>query len=56
VSIRIPDPGPLGETFFEASVLAIVSGLLVKSALGGWVESVFTRATHRLLLLLAMSR
>jgi hypothetical protein len=31
----MPDPGPFGETFFEASVLAIVAALLVKSPGGG---------------------
>ncbi len=33
--MRIPDPGPLGETRFDASVLTIVEALLVKSPLGG---------------------
>jgi hypothetical protein len=47
VSIRIPEPGPLGETFFEASTLAIVGALAVKSPGGGCVESVVTFATHR---------
>ena len=42
----MPELGPFGETFFEASVLAIVAALLVKSPWGGWVESVFTFATH----------
>jgi hypothetical protein len=46
VSIRIPEPGPLGDTFFEASILAIVGALFVNSPDGGWVESVFTLATH----------
>jgi hypothetical protein len=50
VSIRIPESGPLGETFFEASVLAIVGALFVKSPGGGCVESVFTFA-HLLRLL-----
>lgn len=45
----MPEPGPLGETRFEASVRAIVSALLVNSPSGGCVESVFTLATHRLL-------
>jgi hypothetical protein len=35
VSIRIPEPGPFGETFFEASVLAITGALLVNSPGGG---------------------
>jgi hypothetical protein len=42
----MPDPGPLGETLFEAKVLAIVLALLVNSPGGGWVESVVTYATH----------
>jgi hypothetical protein len=46
VSIRMPEPGPLGETLFEAKVLAIVLALLVNNPAGGWVESVFTFATH----------
>ena len=47
VNIRIPEPGPLGETFFEASSRAMVSGDRVKSPFAGWVESVFTFPTHR---------
>jgi hypothetical protein len=46
VSIRIPEEGPLGETLFEARVRAMVSALLVNRPSGGWVESVFTLATH----------
>jgi len=46
VSIRIPDDGPFGETFFEAKLFAITSAFLVKSPSGGCVESVFTVATH----------
>ena len=48
VSIRNPELGPLGETFFKANVRAIVLASFVKSPLGGCVESVFTFATHRL--------
>ena len=48
--MRKPDPGPLGETFFDASTLAMVEALFVKSPLGGCVESVLTPATHRLCL------
>ena len=33
--MRIPDPGPLGEPRFDASVLAILDALLVKNAFGG---------------------
>ena len=46
--MRMPEVGPLGETFFEASDRAIVDASLVKSPFGGWVESVVTFATHRL--------
>jgi hypothetical protein len=42
----MPEPGPLGETLFEARVFAIVLALLVNNPAGGWVESVFTLATH----------
>lgn len=49
-SIRMPEPGPFGETFLEAKVLAIVLALFVNNPGGGWVESVFTFATHRFLL------
>lgn len=48
VSMRMPEPGPLGETFFEASVLAIVAAGFVNNPSGGWVESVCTRAIHLL--------
>ena len=47
VNIRIPDPTPFGETFFEARERAIVLALLVNNFSGGWVESVVTFATHR---------
>jgi hypothetical protein len=47
VSIRMPDPTPLGETLFDASVRAIVGALLVNSPWGGCVDSVVTFATHR---------
>jgi len=46
VSMRIPDPGPFGETFLEARVLAIVAALFVNNPAGGCVESVLTVATH----------
>ena len=49
VSMRIPDGGPLGETFLEASTRAIVGALFVNRPAGGWVESVFTLATQRFL-------
>jgi len=44
--MRMPEAGPLGETFLEARVLAMVAALLVNKPEGGWVESVFTFATH----------
>lgn len=45
----MPEPGPFGETFFEARLRAMVAASLVNNPSGGWVESVVTRATHRLL-------
>jgi hypothetical protein len=45
--MRMPDAGPLGETFFDARLRAISSGVLVKSPSGGWVESVVTFFTQR---------
>jgi hypothetical protein len=48
VSMRSPEAGPLGETFFDARFFAIVVALLVNSPAGGCVESVLTLATHRL--------
>jgi len=33
--MRNPEDGPLGETFFEASALAIVTALFVNNPLGG---------------------
>jgi hypothetical protein len=45
--MRMPEPGPLGETFFEASERAMTGALLVKRSLGGWVESVVTVRTQR---------
>lgn len=44
--MRIPEPGPLGETFFDASVRAIVPGSLLNSPSGGCVESVLTLLDH----------
>lgn len=35
VSIRMPEPGPFGETPFEAKVLAIVLALLANNPGGG---------------------
>ena len=44
--MRIPDPGPLGETRFEARDRAMVAALLVNNPLGGKVDTVLTSATH----------
>jgi len=44
--MRIPEPGPLGETCFDASLRAMVCGSHVNNPSGGWVESVFTLLTH----------
>src|SRR5580700_2440560 len=52
VSIRMPDPGPLGETLLEANALAMVLALLVNRPCGGCVESVGTLAIHRFFLFL----
>jgi hypothetical protein len=46
----MPELGPFGETFFEAKVLAMVLALFVNNPGGGYVESVFTFATHRVFL------
>src|SRR5260370_12822704 len=46
LSILIPEAGPLGETFSEASALAIVDALFLKRPSSGWVESVSTFADH----------
>jgi hypothetical protein len=54
VSIRIPDAGPLGETFRDASARAIAGAFFVKRPAGGYVASVLTVATHSFFLALAM--
>jgi len=51
VSMRIPDLGPLGETFFDARVRATVAASLLNRPSGGCVESVVTFATHRFFVL-----
>ena len=53
VSIRMPDAGPFGDTFFEASARAISGALFVKSPFAGCVESEVTVFTQRRLLPLA---
>jgi len=45
--MRIPEPGPLGDTFFDAKVRAMVSAFRVKRPFGGYVETVVTLAIHR---------
>jgi len=42
----MPEAGPLGETFFEASAFAMVAALWLKRPSSGWVESVVTFADH----------
>jgi hypothetical protein len=43
----MPDPGPFGETFLEASDRAIVGASFVNKPFAGCVESVLTFATQR---------
>ena len=45
--MRRPDAGPLGETSFEARVLAMVAALRVNRPGGGYVETVVTPAIQR---------
>jgi hypothetical protein len=49
--MRIPDAGPLGETFFDARRRAIVPASSVKRPGGGKVENVFTCPDHLFALL-----
>jgi hypothetical protein len=44
--MRNPEPGPFGDTFFDARVLAMVAALFVNNPSGGCVESVLTVRTH----------
>src|ERR1700749_4754503 len=44
--MRMPEAGPLGETFLEASALAMVDAVWLKRSSSGWVESVVTFADH----------
>jgi hypothetical protein len=46
--MRIPEPGPFGDTFLDARVRAIVGALFLNSPAGGYVDSVFTLPDHRL--------
>jgi hypothetical protein len=50
----MPEPNPLGLTFFEAICRAIVSASLVNMPFLGNVDSVVTLLTHRFLLLPAL--
>lgn len=43
----MPETGPFGEIFREASVRAITEALFVNRPSGGCVESLVTRATQR---------
>ncbi len=43
----MPDPGPFGDTFFDASVRAITGALFSNSPAGGYVDAVFTFPDHR---------
>jgi hypothetical protein len=45
----MPEPGPLGDTLFDARDRAMVAASFVNSPLGGNVETVFTPATQFLL-------
>src|SRR5436305_1402171 len=44
--MRMPEAGPLGETFFDARDLAMVDALSLKRPCSGWVESLVTLADH----------
>jgi hypothetical protein len=46
VNMRIPELGPFGETFFDASSRAMVSGSLVNNPSRGYVDVVFTLPDH----------
>ena len=50
--MHMPEPGPFGETFFEARLRATVAASFVKSPADGWVESVVTRDTQRFVVVL----
>jgi hypothetical protein len=43
----MPEAGPLGETFLDARLLAIVAASFLNRPSGGKVDSVLTFATHR---------
>lgn len=45
--MRMPEAGPLGETFLDASSRAMVRAFLLKSPDWGCVESVVTARTQR---------
>jgi hypothetical protein len=48
--MRMPEPGPFGDTFFDASVRAMVAAFFLNNPAGGCVESVLTVPTHLLCL------
>jgi hypothetical protein len=52
--MRIPEAGPFGETFLDASALAITLALFLNRPGSGCVESVVTVATHRFLFLFVL--
>jgi len=47
LSMRMPEAGPFGDTFFDASVRAMRGALFRNKPSGGCVDSVLTRATQR---------
>jgi len=47
LSMRMPEAGPFGDTFFDASVRAMRGALFRNKPSGGYVDSVLTRATQR---------
>lgn len=44
VSIRIPEDGPFGETFFDARLRAMVAASFLNNPRSGYVDSVSTAA------------
>ena len=52
--MRMPEAGPLGDTFFDASARATAEAFLVKRPVAGCVESVLTFDIQRFFLDLVM--
>jgi hypothetical protein len=52
--MRMPEPGPFGETLLDARIRAIVSAFFVNKPDGGCVESVLTLETHSALFLVGI--